>query len=67
MLTSERYRGIIYDRFGLDDESKTLKTVGKNQEISIERVRQIEAKSLRILKVNHDIGKYEIENMKWKI
>ena len=45
-------------RFGLDDGiSKTLEEVGREFDITRERIRQIEAKALRKMKQNHSRSK----------
>jgi len=48
---TERERKIMRLRFGLDDgESRTLETVGKEFNVTRERIRQIEAKALKKLR-----------------
>lgn len=50
-LKSDRQRQVIHQLYGLDDETPhTLEEVAKLQNITRERVRQIEAKSLRLLR-----------------
>jgi hypothetical protein len=47
-----RYSKVIRLRFGLDgenDHSRTLEAVGKEMKLTRERIRQIEAKGLRLL------------------
>lgn len=48
---SERERKVLIMRFGLDDgKSKTLEDVGKEFNVTRERIRQIEAKAIRKLR-----------------
>lgn len=48
---SERERRVLIMRFGLDDgKSKTLEDVGKEFNVTRERIRQIEAKAIRKLR-----------------
>lgn len=48
---SDRERKVLIMRFGLDDgKSKTLEDVGKEFNVTRERIRQIEAKAIRKLK-----------------
>ena len=48
---TERERKVIRLRFGLDDgKTRTLEEVGKEFEVTRERIRQIEAKALRKLR-----------------
>ncbi|MEM7128087.1 MAG: sigma-70 family RNA polymerase sigma factor [Chloroflexota bacterium] len=48
---NERERTVLIKRFGLDNgESRTLEDVGKELDVTRERVRQIEAKALRKLR-----------------
>ena len=50
-LKSDRQRQVIHQLYGLDDgKTHTLEEVAKLQNITRERVRQIEAKSLRLLR-----------------
>ncbi len=50
-LKSDRQRQVIHQLYGLDDgNTHTLEEVAKLQNITRERVRQIEAKSLRLLR-----------------
>ena len=50
-LPSERQKRVIRMRFGFDDgRSKTLKEVGTAFNVTPQRIRQIEAKVLRILR-----------------
>lgn len=59
ILTDEVKKSIIYERFGLDgEEPKTLEIVGKNYNLSRERIRQIEAQSLRRLRRSEKIRNY---------
>lgn len=61
-IVDDRARQIIHDRYGLDDgESKFLETVGNKHNITRERVRQIEAKTLRKLRNNCIIRNYRNE------
>ena len=63
-LKDKREREVIHERYGLDGGSpQTLETVGMHQEVTRERVRQIEAKALRKLRRNENIRKYEGENI----
>jgi RNA polymerase primary sigma factor len=51
-ILSEREEKVIRMRFGLDDGNpKTLEQVGKELKVTRERIRQIEAKALRRLRV----------------
>ena len=60
ILKDKRSKDIIYERFGIDDgEPKTLETIGKIHHISRDRVRQIEAKTIRYLYRNRKMDKYE--------
>ena len=48
---SERERRVLQLRFGLEDgRSRTLEEVGKEFNVTRERIRQIEAKALRKLR-----------------
>ena len=48
---TERERNVIKLRFGLDDgKTRTLEEVGKEFNVTRERIRQIEAKALRKLR-----------------
>ena len=48
---TERERNVIKLRFGLDDgKTRTLEEVGKEFDVTRERIRQIEAKALRKLR-----------------
>jgi RNA polymerase primary sigma factor len=48
---SEREKKVLIMRFGLDDgKSKTLEDVGKEFNVTRERIRQIEAKAIRKLR-----------------
>lgn len=59
ILTDEVKKSIIYERFGLDgEEPKTLEIVGKIYNLSRERIRQIEAQSLRRLRRSEKIRNY---------
>ena len=49
---TERQAQVVRMRFGFDERSQTLKAVGARIGITAERVRQIEAESLRILRQN---------------
>ena len=50
---SERERKVLRLRFGLDDgRSRTLEEVGREFRVTRERIRQIEAKALRKLKID---------------
>ncbi len=51
-LLNEQEKFVICERYGFtgEDESPTLKTVGKSLSVSPERVRQIECKALRKLR-----------------
>lgn len=57
---NDRQRQIIHQRYGLDDGvPKTLEEVAKLNNITRERVRQIEAKCLRLLRhTNRNIKRY---------
>jgi RNA polymerase sigma factor (sigma-70 family) len=47
----ERYKQVILLRFGfLDGRSRTLREVGKEFGVTGERIRQVEAKALRLLR-----------------
>lgn len=46
-------RDVIYRRFGIRKPAETLKSIGLSYGISVERVRQIEAKFLRRMKWSH--------------
>ena len=53
-----REEKVIRLRFGLDDGvTKTLEEVGREFDITRERIRQIEAKALRKMKQNHSRSK----------
>jgi RNA polymerase sigma factor (sigma-70 family) len=43
---TERERGIVNARFGLDGPQRTLREVGENLGVSVERVRQLEERAL---------------------
>ena len=59
-----REEKVIRLRFGLDDGvSKTLEEVGKEFDITRERIRQIEAKALRKIKQNHSKSKRLMDYM----
>ncbi|KRE45146.1 hypothetical protein ASG92_12540 [Arthrobacter sp. Soil736] len=48
---TEREAGVIAMRFGLDDgEEKTLDAIGKVYGVTRERIRQIESKTMALLK-----------------
>lgn len=48
---TDRERTVLKLRFGLDDgQPRTLEEVGKVYNVTRERIRQIEAKALRILR-----------------
>ena len=57
---SERERAVLEQRFGLcDGYSRTLEEVGKQFEVTRERIRQIEAKALRKMRHPTRIRKLE--------
>lgn len=59
VLTDDRRRGVIHQRFGLDDDNqKSLEEVGKYYNVTRERVRQMEAKAIRILAGSPKIKQY---------
>ncbi len=50
-ILTDREKDVIIKRFGLESgEPKTLEEIGKEMNVTIERIRQIEAKALRKLK-----------------
>lgn len=59
VLDDDRKRKVIHQRYGIDDgRPKTYEEIGKIYNISRERVRQIEARSLRKLRYFNKIKKY---------
>ena len=48
-----RELGIIEARFGFDGKTRTLRSIGADQKVSVTRIRQIEAKALRKLRGWH--------------
>ena len=50
LLTNDRTRRIIHDRFGIDGEPMILEQIAKKNNLTRERIRQIEGKALRSLK-----------------
>ena len=59
VITDERKRKIIHERYGLDgDEPKTLTEIAEQFGVTGERIRQIEARSLRDLRKSRKIRKY---------
>lgn len=61
-IKNRRAREIIHERFGLDNgQSMLLEDVGKKHGISRERTRQIEEKTLRLLRFNKKLKKYREE------
>ena len=60
LLTNDRTRKIIHDRFGIDGEPMTLEQIAKKNDITRERIRTIEDKALRSLRIDgviREIGK----------
>ena len=52
----EREERVLRLRFGLDDgRERTLEEVGREFNVTRERIRQIEMKALRKLRVNHRV------------
>ncbi len=63
VLTDERMKQIIHERYGLDGTSPLyLDAIGKIHGISRAKVGQIEAKALRTLRKSSNIRKYKEEN-----
>ncbi len=62
-ILDDRQRSIIHERYGLDnDEPQFLKTIVPHHDITIARVRQIEAQSLRKIRSRRDfVQKYKEE------
>ena len=57
-LTNQKEREVIHERFGLDNGNpQLLETIGKNKGITRGRVRQIEARALRKLRIREKIRK----------
>jgi RNA polymerase primary sigma factor len=50
-LLSDREQKILRMRFGIDDDEHTLAEVGKTMSLTRERIRQIEVKALRKLRL----------------
>lgn len=60
IIKDERAKSIIFERFGIDgDGPKTLEAVGKIHHLSRDRVRQIEAKTIRYIYRNRKMDRYE--------
>lgn len=60
IIKNKRNRYIIHERFGIDnDKRKTLLELSKELNISLERIRQIEEKSLTLLSKSTKIRKYD--------
>lgn len=58
---TERERNVIKLRFGLDDgKTRTLEEVGKEFNVTRERIRQIEAKALRNYGIQAGAGNLRI-------
>lgn len=56
-------RDVLRDRFGFNDEDgkiKTLDEISKARHLSIERIRQIEAKGLRVLRHPYRVDKFHL-------
>ncbi len=66
---SEREQNILRMRFGLNDEKQayTLEEVGEHFEVSRERIRQIEARMLRIMRTQHEAEANGASEMKPRI
>lgn len=57
-LPNQKEREVIHERFGLDNGNpQLLETIAKNKGITRERVRQIEARALRKLRIREKIRK----------
>lgn len=60
---TERERTVIVDRFGLDDgHPKTLEEIASRSGITRERIRQIEAKALRKLRIRFITNNIKLED-----
>lgn len=58
VINNKKATDVINERFGLiDGKKRTLKQVGKDLNISTERVRQVELRALRKLRINKDFVK----------
>lgn len=56
---SKKEKELIMDRYGLNDgKAKSLEEVGKNFSVTRERVRQVEAKAFRKLRLSNSLKEY---------